>query len=271
MAQGDQAYYDELPRKHKLIIDIHHHYNPKIKNFLNHLLDNMNKAGITKVCLFTTGPNYKDQEAKDWKTIFKDYNDRIIGFGTINPGKHKPETVDQYYSKGFIGIKILNPTKPYDSDEFLEYYQRAEDLDMPILFHTGVIARHKLDQPIDQTSDRMRPVTLDRIARLFPKLKIIAAHMGDPWFSEAYMVSQKNPNMWLDISGKGIWLKALAIKQHLWIRLRPEKLLFGTDEPPTEFLRLYHFWDTYFYEIGITFDQREQIFGKTAKKILGLT
>jgi len=269
MSQGDRAYYDILPQKHELIIDIHQHYNPNIKNYLNLLLYHMDKAGITLTCLFSSGPNYGEHEAKDWKKIFKDYSDRIVGFGTLSPGVHNVAVIDEYYSKGFKGLKFIRPTKPYDDDSFLKYYERAEELGMPALFHTGVIARKKLERQ-DESSIRMRPINLDRIARMFPKLRIIAAHMGDPWFSEAYMVSQKNPNMWLDISGKGIWLKAMAIKKHLWIRLRPEKLVFGIDEPPTEYLRLYYFWDTFFYEIGVSYEDRAKIFGKTAAKILGI-
>jgi len=268
--QGDVAYYDVLPVKHSLIIDVHQHYDPETKGFLDELLASMETAGIRVVCLFTSRPDYGEREAADWRRVFRDYSERIVGFGTFNPGRHSVEVVDEYYSRGFKGLKAIRPTKPYSSDEFLPYYERAESLGMPILFHTGVIARKTMGAPEDVSSEYMRPAHLDRVARLFPKLKIIAAHMGDPWFSEAYMVSQKNPNMWLDISGKGIWLKALAIRKHLWIRLRPEKLVFGTDEPPTEALRLYYFWDTFFYEIGLSQEQRARIFGKTAAVILGL-
>jgi len=271
--QGDIAYYDQLPQKHELIIDIHHHYNPNVKNFVDILLKDMDAAGVRMVCLFSSRPNYGDREAKDWKRIFKDYSDRIIGFGTINPGRlpeSRPEMVDEYYSRGFKGIKFLRPTKRYDHDDFLIYYEKAEEYGMPVLFHTGVIARKSIVEREDVSSAYMRPVYLDRIARWCPKLRIVAAHMGDPWFSEAYNTSQKNPLMWLDFSGKGILLKAKAIREHLWIRLRPEKLVFGLDEPSSQYLRLIHAWDTIFYEMGLTQKQRDMIFGETAAKILDI-
>ncbi|HIE13930.1 TPA: hypothetical protein EYP70_01515 [Candidatus Bathyarchaeota archaeon] len=271
--QGDIAYYDEFPKKHKLVIDIHHHYNPLVKDFVNVLLKDMSAAGVHMVCLFSSRPNYGERESKDWKKIFKDYYDRIIGFGTINPGRlpeSKPEMIDEYYSRGFKGIKFLRPTKRYDHDDFLVYYEKAEDYDMPVLFHTGVIARKSVVEREDVSSAYMRPVYLDRIARWCPKLRIVAAHMGDPWFSEAYNTSQKNPLLWLDFSGKGIWLKAKAIREHLWIRLRPEKLVFGLDEPSSQYARLIYAWDTIFYEMGLTQEQRDMIFGGTAAKILGI-
>jgi len=271
--QGDIAYYDEFPTEHKLLIDIHHHYRPAEKNFVDVLLKNMEAAGVHKVCVFTSEPNYGEQEEKGWKRIFKDYSDRIIGFGTINPGRmpeNKPEVVDEYYSKGFRGLKFIRPTRRYDHDDFLVYYEKAEKYGMPVLFHTGVVARKSVEEREDLSSAHMRPVYLDRIARWCPRLKIIAAHMGDPWFGEAYNTSQKNPLLWLDISGKGIWLKAKAIREHLWIRLRPEKLVFGLDEPSSQYARIIHAWDTILYEMGLNQKQRDMIFGETAAQILDI-
>ena len=267
------AYYDVFPKKHKLLIDIHHHYNPSVKNFVETLIRDMDAAGVHKVCLISSRPRHSDQEERDWKRIFKDYSERIIGFGTVCPGRgpeNSPEIIDEYYSRGFKGLKFINPTKRYDHDDFLVYYEKAEDYGMPALFHTGVVARKIFDRREDVSSEYMRPVYLDRIARWCPKLRIVAAHMGDPWFSEAYNTSQKHPLMWLDISGKGIWLKAEAIRRHLWIRLRPEKLVFGLDEPSSQYLRLIHAWDTIFYEMGLDQKQRDMIFGETAAKILGI-
>lgn len=271
-SQGDRAYYDVYPEKHKLIIDIHHHYYPS-KNFLKTLLKDMDEAGVHKVCLFSSPPQrYSDIEDSDWKEIFRNYEDRIIGFGTITPGRHgnNPELVDSYFSRGFKGLKFIVPTNRYDHDGFLIYYEKAEKYGMPILFHTGVVARRSVTESEDVSSSYMRPVYLDRIARLFPKLKIVAAHMGDPWFGEAFNVSQKNPLFWLDISGKGIWLKAKAIREHLWIRLRPEKLVFGLDEQSSQYMRLIHAWDTLFYEMGLDQKTRDKIFGETASQILSI-
>jgi len=271
--QGDLAYYDEFPEEHRLLVDVHHHYNPSEKNFVDALLKNMHAAGVHKVCLFTSRPNYGEDEKKDWERILKDHADRIIGFGTVNPGRlpeNKVEVVDEYYSKGFKGLKFINPTNRYDHDDFLGYYEKAEQYGMPVLFHTGVVARRSVEERDDVSSAHMRPVYLDRIARWCPKLRIIAAHMGDPWFGEAYNTSQKNPLLWLDISGKGIWLKAKAIREHLWIRIRPEKLLFGLDEPSSQYARVIHAWDTLLYEMGLNQRQRDMIFGETAAEILGI-
>ena len=51
---------------------------------------------------------------------------------------------------------------------------------MIILFHTGIVIRTNPDTPTDVSVDRMRVTTLDNIARRFPKLTMIAAHLGIP-------------------------------------------------------------------------------------------
>jgi predicted TIM-barrel fold metal-dependent hydrolase len=265
--QGDVAYYDDLPSERKDIIDIHHHYSAE-KGFLDMLLNKMDSSGVRTVCLISSGPNYGDHEAADWKRAFKDHDDRIFGLGLFNPGRVGYEVVDDYYSKGFKGLKAIEPKRPYDDDGYLKYYEKAEEYGMPVLFHTGVVARGSTLEREDVSSGFMRPIHLDRIARWCPKLRIVGAHMGDPWFSEAYMTSQKNPNLWFDVSGKGIWLKAVAIRQHLWIRLRPDKLVFGIDEPPSEYERLIHTWETLLYEMGVVQEQRDMIFTGSAKHIL---
>jgi predicted TIM-barrel fold metal-dependent hydrolase len=47
----------------------------------------------------------------------------------------------------------------------------------------------------------MKPIFLDRIARKFPTLKLIGAHLGNPWYEEAAMTLFWNENVYFDLSG----------------------------------------------------------------------
>ena len=47
----------------------------------------------------------------------------------------------------------------------------------------------------------MRVTTLDNIARRFPKLTIIAAHLGNPDYAWAAEIGRWNPNLYFDLSG----------------------------------------------------------------------
>ena len=256
-----------------IIIDFHQHFaNGGERDFLRRLFDGMDAAGVDIVCLngvvvpTTLSVNGNGEVEK----AFKEYPNRIVGFGAVYPGRDPFEKVDELHSRGFKGLKMIWPTKRYDHEDFATYYEKAEKYEMPILFHTGIIAASPIDKEWKISSSYMQPVCLDKICRMFPKLRVIAAHMGDPWYLEAYMTSQKNPNMWLDISGLAIFLKAANIRKYLNIRLKPDKLLWGLDEPPEKYLRLLLTWKTLLGEIGISEQDSENIFGKTAATILAI-
>ena len=72
---------------------------------------------------------------------------------------------------------------------------------MILLFHTGIVNRTHPDVPSDISSDRMRVATLDLIARRFPKLTIIGAHLGNPDYAWAAEIGRWNPNLFFDLSG----------------------------------------------------------------------
>ena len=72
---------------------------------------------------------------------------------------------------------------------------------MIVLFHTGIVMRPNPDEPTDVSVDRMRVTTLDNIARRFPKLTIIAAHLGNPDYAWAAEIGRWNPNLYFDLSG----------------------------------------------------------------------
>lgn len=256
-----------------IIIDFHQHFAlGGEKDFLRRLLEGMDEAGVDIVCLngVVVPPTQAVNGNAEVENAFRKYPGRIIGFGAVYPGRDSFQKVDELHSRGFKGLKMIWPTNRYDHEDFGPYYQKAEDYDMPILFHTGIVAASPIDKEWKISSSYMQPVCLDKICRMFPKLKVIGAHMGDPWFLEAYMTSQKNPNMWLDISGLAIFVKAANIRRYLNIRLTSNKLLWGLDEPPEKYLRLLLTWKTLVREIGISEEDSESIFGKTAGTILGI-
>ena len=79
--------------------------------------------------------------------------------------------------------------------------ERAEKYKMIILFHTGIVNRTHPEIPEDASSDRMRVSTLDLIARRFPQLTVIGAHLGNPDYAWAGEIGRWNPNIYFDVSG----------------------------------------------------------------------
>jgi len=123
---------------------------------------------------------------------------------------------------------------------------------MPILFHTGMVSRGLEDTKFRVSSDFMRPVRLDKIARCFPNLIIIGAHLGHPWCDEAAVIMTHNPNVYFDICGGHTFWIALALKNRIRYDVDPDRLLYATDSTPENFLRFKNFWEVVLPQIDFT-------------------
>lgn len=250
------------------IIDFHVHY-PQGRDPLKRLVKACEEANVEKICLHSLGRlRGIGDENKLVEEAFKEYPDLIKGFGFVHLGKDDPSVIDNLYSKGFTGIKVIKPTKPYDNEEFFPYYAKAEEYRMPILFHTGIVARNDIDKEIRATSWYMRPAYLDKIARCFPKLILIGAHLGHPWCDEAAVIMHHNPNVYFDICGGHTFWVALALKNRLRYDADLRRLLYGTDTTPENFLRIRHFWEVLLPQLGFTDEEIRAIFHDNAERIL---
>lgn len=234
-------------------IDFHHHLMGG-EDYLEQLRKTMTDLGIEKVCLSGLGIG-KDSKivagdygafnlgnlAYDNEAVLKAYNlypEQIIPFGVIRLGKDQASMVGELKAQGFRGLKITRPPADYDADAFLPIYRETEKQKLPILFHTGMILPTPYDQEDDVSSERMRPMKLDRIARLFPDLAMVLAHMGSPWLQEAAAMARFHPNVYLDITAaaKG-WRSQVSpeeFKRLLYWEGSFSKLVFGTDVLPKD-------------------------------------
>jgi uncharacterized protein len=167
-------------------------------------------------------------------------------FACFDLGVQGPERIDALAAQGFKGIKFINPTRDYDDKAFYPVYQRMQAVGLPAIFHTGIVARSAQDGSFDINNHRHRPVCLDTIARAFPQLKLIGAHLGNPWYEEAAMALRWNPNLCADLSGSTLKCKSPEflggllwwtpttryrdpLGRHAW-----EKIVFGSDVPAAD-------------------------------------
>src|SRR5204863_7334860 len=78
------------------------------------------------------------------------------------------------------------------------------------------------------------PILLEDVAMLFPRLKMIIAHMGHPWIAETVVLIRKQPNFFADISALHYrpwqFYNALITAKEYGVL---NKLLFGSDFPFT--------------------------------------
>lgn len=213
---------------------------------------------------------------------------RLIGLGQLSlDDPDAVAIVDRFHAAGFRGLgELTGPLYPFDDRRYWPIYERAEKHGMIILFHTGIVNRTRPDFSSDVSSDRMRITTLDLIARKFPKLTLIAAHLGNPDYAWAAELGRWNPNLFFDVSGSTLAKKRadLAFFRTIfwWDDLVSphspksstsafEKLVFGSDVfngDLGEFDRELELYRKMLQACGVSATAQENIFSGTLWKVL---
>src|SRR5262249_5678832 len=89
-------------------------------------------------------------------------------------------------------------------------------------------------------------ILLDKIAREFPRLRMIVAHLGQPWMAETVVLLRKHPQLMADLSARfhRRWQLYHGLMLALEYRVT-DQLLFGSDfsvrtteQAPAEFRAL---------------------------------
>jgi predicted TIM-barrel fold metal-dependent hydrolase len=178
------------------LIDAHLHHNGD-PAFLKKLIAKLD--AVDGLAFLLTDP--KDLDGV--KDALRQHSNRLVGFGEIQLDHPKVlDQIDAFHAAGFRGLgEISGPKKSYDDPAYSPIYARAEKYGMFILFHTGIVNRTEPEIPADISVDRMRATTLDNIARRYPKITIIGAHLGNPDYSWAAEIARWNPNIYWDLSG----------------------------------------------------------------------
>jgi predicted TIM-barrel fold metal-dependent hydrolase len=194
----------------------------------------MATAGIDKVGLVL--PGQKGVPARlaneQLSTLLQMLPDKLIGFAGFDPNQDDEAVVDIQHAVeelGFKGIKTVSSELELDINDksFYPCYAAAQELDVPIIIHTGpalitgALIKH------------VQPLMVDDVAFDFPDLKIICAHMGGHHYMEVHNLLVRHPNVYADLS---FWplhpFYKDMIPWSLFEKTVPDKILLGSDYPP---------------------------------------
>jgi len=275
--------------------DVHQHldYGTDIDAYAERLRRLKLRAGVS-----SCGPIFGQPGNDAVEEALRKHPDVVVGFGYVGLGRgDSSRTVEQLHRRGFKGLKVIIPKSDYDDKAFWPIYRKAEQLRMPILFHTGVMARTEdiaaryrhipevaaIDhRTYDISSRRMMPETLDAIARAFPDLRLIMAHFGSLGrMDNAAAVLQWNRNIYADLTNWGWYeypkytAKAVEILSRITNKSILERLVWGTDSVTSQGLpHIPMFRRSIRYiakGLSIGKPLLERIMGGTMEEVLGLT
>lgn len=155
---------------------------------------------------------------------------RLFGFASVDPNRPGAERILEHAVKelDLKGLKLAPIYQNFHPLDNIAYpvYAKAQELKLPVMWHQGT------SYPAQGPLEKSRPAYLDPVARSFPDLKMIIAHIGHPWTGEAISVVRKHPNLFTDISALGgrPWQMYNALIEAVEYGIE-DKLLFGTDFP----------------------------------------
>lgn len=196
------------------IIDVHAHiYPPKIEHKATQaigdfydrpkmlhngspeeLLESGKRAGVTDFLVFSTATTPHQVESINGFIIRQcREHPEFIGAGTLHIDFEDFEKeIDRMYAAGLKGVKFHPDFQKFriDDEKLFPMYDKLQSKDMFIITHSG-----------DPRYDFSHPERVARVAKNFPRMRVIAAHFGG-WMSWdiARGCMRDLPNVYFDTS-----------------------------------------------------------------------
>ncbi len=202
-----------------LVIDAHNHIGtrPGAHQSGADLVAKMDQAGVTKGVMFPfVEGNFTNQAVK---VAADEFPDRLIPYCAVNPWQSDAvaemrRCVTEWSFKGLKLHPTLNGYHLSDATLVDPLFEEAESLGIPIIVHGA--------------SDLYNaPPEFAEMARRFPRVKLLMAHMGFFWsVDQAIGYAKELPNLYLETSRAPIFEIATAVRE-----LGPGRVIWGTDSP----------------------------------------
>ncbi|MCI1966445.1 MAG: amidohydrolase family protein [Oscillospiraceae bacterium] len=185
----------------------------------------MKEWGVTSFTALNIATKPSQQKViNDWAASVQ--SNQVCCFGTVHPdAPDAPQEIERMAKLHLHGIK-LHP----DFQEFMitdpklyPIYEAASDLGLPITFHVG-------RDPENIEAPHATPSGILQLSRLFPKLTIIAAHLGGARMFDEVEQTLAGKNVYFDTA-----LTNVLCPPEQFLRIvrkhGSERILFGSDCP----------------------------------------
>lgn len=264
------------------IVDMHVHYRHNEPGFLDNFLKLADRVNLT-ACMLTPF-----EHRKAIADAAKKYPNRLIPFGALElDAPDATQQMKEFHGLGYRGLGEISSMKKNCSDpEYFPIFELASEYKWILMFHTGIVGRDDFDKPENVASGRMRPIYLEEIARQFPKLTILGAHLGNPEYEWAAEVTRWNPNVYFDLSGTTLtkmmprltdfqkifwWAEDDWEAQPTPDKSPYSKIVFGSDTRTDNLEKVIGKYWAMFEACNVPEATRKSIMGGTLARMLGLS
>ena len=185
----------------------------------NRILDRMDAAGVDLAMVCSLAQRIENDFLIE---LVGKHPDRLFAFGQVMPQDDGAVAeIERIAAAGMPGLKLHPSLHGYQvSDHGLldPVFRACREAGLIVLINA-------LDDPF------CAPFAIEEIARGFPEVPTIIAHMGAVWnVPDAILVAERNENVYLDTSAT-----LLADVRRAYGRLGPGKILMGTEWPGSDF------------------------------------
>lgn len=193
------------------------------------------------------------------------YPEKFFGFYGLDPhkGMGAVRELDHAVKKRGMRGAAIDPylAQIYPNDaKYYPLYAKCCELKIPIIITTGPATLVE-----GAVMDHVAPRYIDFVARDFPELKIVISHGGYPWVNEAIFVTQRNANVFLEVSEFELSPQADAYLQAA-NSIIPDQFLFASAHPFVE----QHKALAIYKDLPLQKKVRKKIMYKNARRLLGL-
>jgi predicted TIM-barrel fold metal-dependent hydrolase len=241
---------------------------------LTDLLTAANQASLDALVLLVAATRPEQvKPANDWilklaatpaeklrESLFLPRIPRIIPFGTYHPDDPNWEAeLHRLKAAGIKGLKLHPEFQGIDlANPALNAFFEEVGENFVILVHVG--------DPKVSPDNLSTPQKIRQIGRNFPKLRLIAAHLGGYCFWKEALEDLAGTNVYLDTSSALPYIDPVLLRR-IFAKHGVDKILFGSDYPLTSPRRELEYFDQYDW---LTSSEKEQILGENCRRLLDL-
>lgn len=228
------------------------------------LLELIKRNGVEKAVVLNTVTNVKQTEKVNAFALqTAKSHQELIPFCSLHPLCEDPfDTLKALKAAGIKGVK-LHPDyvgMEFDDKRVYPLLEAVSELEMPLVIHAGF-------DPVSPNKIHATPDAICNVLDSFPKLILVAAHLG-------------GVNLWNEVAeklcGRDLYLDTAFCCERIGITVEQgkkifsrhphEKILFGSDAPwasPSEVVE-------FISKLELPQESLELIFSKNAEKLLNL-